>query len=244
MSAGTANGSGYEQERSHAGDVDLLTSGALSIQDTADLLGVKSRLVRAWLAGVRGKQLPVISAELGKVDDRLAVSFTNLMELRFVAEFHKAGVRLSEIRAILDEAKDFLNHPHPAATQKFFRTDGHKILGEIGRKHGVEVLYDLRTRNFEMPAIVLPSLKQDVVFDPDGNIVQWFPRRSIAPNVIVDPRFSFGRPIMRQSYIPAATLADAVESEGSAEAVAEIFDVSEQQVEEAVRFCNSLQQAA
>lgn len=243
MSAGSANGGSY-QERSLAGGVDLLTSGALSVHDTAELLGVKDRLVRAWLTGVKGKQQPVIAAELGRVDDRIAVSFTNLMELRFVAEFYKAGVRLSEIRAILDEAKAFLNHPHPAATQRFFRTDGHKILGEIGRKHGVEVLYDLRTRNYEMPTVVLPSLKQDVVFDPQGNIVQWFPRKRIAPNVIVDPRFSFGRPIMRQSYIPAATLAEAVETEGSAEAAAEIFDVSEEQVEEALRFCNSLQQAA
>jgi hypothetical protein len=119
MSAGSMNG-GVHQERSLQGGVDLLTSGALFIRDTAELLGVKDRLVRAWLTGVQGKQQPVISAQLGKVDERLAVSFTNLMELRFVAEFYRAGVRLSEIRAILDEAKAFLSHPHPAATQKLF----------------------------------------------------------------------------------------------------------------------------
>lgn len=244
MSTDSNGYEGQQAERSGGAAVDLLLSGALSVQDAADLLGIKSKLVRAWLSGVKGRQAPVIAAQLGAVDSKIAVSFTNLMELRFVAEFHKAGVRLSEIRAILDEAKAFMDHPHPAATQKLFRTDGQKILGEIGKRHGVEVLYDLRTKNYEMPTVVIPSLKQDVVFDPDGNIVQWYPRRGIAPNVIVDPRFSFGRPIMKGSYIPAATLADAAKAEGNFEAVADMYEVSEQQVEEAVRFCDSLQRAA
>jgi len=224
--------------------VDLLTSGALTVQEAADLLGVNQRLIRGWLTGIEGRQRPVIDQQLGKVNDRLAISFTNLMELRFVSEFVNAGVNLSEIRAILDEAKIFLNHPHPAATKKLFRTDGQKIFGEIGRKHGVEVLYDLRTRNYEMPTVVMPSLKQDVVFDPSGNIVAWFPRKKIAPNVVVDPRFSFGRPVMKDSYIPATTLAEAFEAEGNAAVVAEMYDVSYKQVKEAVRFCNSLQSAA
>jgi len=223
---------------------DLLRAGIFTVQEAADLVGVSAALVRTWIAGRKDRQAPVIAAQLGQVDGKVALSFTNLMELRFVAEFHKVGVRLKEMRAIMDEARRFLNHPHPTATDIVFRTDGKKILGQIGHNHGVEVMYDLRNRNYEMPVIVMPSLITDVEFDPQGNMVVWYPRKVIAPNVIVHPSFSFGRPILRQSHIPAATLADAVRIEGNAETVADLYDVDEGQVREAVRFYEDLRQAA
>jgi len=195
--------------------------------------------------GKKGRQQPVIENQLGLVNGKVAVSFTNLMELRFVARFSRAGVRLNEIRSIMQEAKDTLAHPHPFATRIVFQTDGRKIIAAITRKHGLELVYeDLKTKNYEMPIVVMPSLKEDVIFDPAGNVVAWFPRKEIAPNVIVHPRFSFGRPVLQGSRIPVEVLADAVSAEGSVRAVAQQFEIPERQVKEAVRFQADLRQAA
>ena len=51
------------------------------------------RVIRIWVEGHKGKQAPVIHNDLGKVDGKTAVSFTNLMELRFIAVFAGAGVK-------------------------------------------------------------------------------------------------------------------------------------------------------
>ena len=230
-----------------SGQPDLLGAGIFTVPEAAELVGAPQALVRLWVAGRKGRQEPVIDNQLGRVSGKVAVSFTNLMELRFVARFHKAGVRLNEIRAIMDEAKELLAHPHPTASKTVFRTDGRKIMAEIGRRHGIdgaEIIYDLRSRNYEMPTMVQPSLKEDVVFDPAGNMIAWFPRKDIAPNVIVHPYFSFGRPVLRRSHIPTETLAGAVKAEGSARTVAHLYEVPEGQVREAMRFEESLRLAA
>jgi hypothetical protein len=79
-------------------------------------------------------------------------------------------------------------------------------VAEIAQRNGVSI-YDLRTKNFEMLAVVMKSLKDDITYDPQGDAVSWRPRPRIAPNVIVHPHFSFGRPVLRASRIPTATLA-------------------------------------
>ncbi|MER9306548.1 hypothetical protein NKJ06_23910 [Mesorhizobium sp. M0293] len=224
---------------------DLLGGGIFTVPETAELVEAPQADVRIWVNGKKGRQQPVIDNQLGLVNGKVAVNFTNLMELRFVARFANSGVRLNEIRSILQEAKATLAHPHPFATRIVFQTDGRRIVAAITRKHGIELVYeDLKTKNFEIPSLLMPSLKEDVVFDPEGNMVAWYPRKGTAPNVIVHPRFSFGRPILQESHIPTERLAHAVKVEGSVSVVADQFEISEKQVSEAVSFETDLRQAA
>ncbi len=44
------------------------------------------------------------------------LTFTNLMEARFIDAFVQLGVHVRTIRAILDEARNVVRHPHPFAT--------------------------------------------------------------------------------------------------------------------------------
>ncbi len=224
---------------------DLLEAGIYTIPEVAELVAAPQPTVRVWIEGHTGKQDdPVIDNQLGRVGGKTAVSFANLMELRFIARFAAEGVGLREIRAILQEAKTTLRHPHPFSTRIVFRTDGRKIVAEIARRNGLDLIYDLRSRNYEMPSVVMKSLKENVVFDPQGQAIAWKPRPKIAPNVIVHPKLAFGRPVLKQSHIPTATLAKAVKVEGSARFVADIFDLPERQVKEAVRFEQQVRKAA
>jgi hypothetical protein len=43
-----------------------------------------------------------------------------------------------KIRAIMDEVRDILKHPHPFATKTVLKTHGKKIVAEIARKNGVQ----------------------------------------------------------------------------------------------------------
>jgi uncharacterized protein (DUF433 family) len=95
-----------------------------------------------------------------------------------------------------------------------------------------------------MHVVVLKSGKENVLWNPDGDAVAWYPRREIAPHVIIHPRHSFGRPILSASKIPTETLAEAVAAEGSAKTVSQLFGVTEKQVREAVSFQRHLRHAA
>jgi uncharacterized protein (DUF433 family) len=222
---------------------DLLEIGIFTIPEVAELVEAPQDLVRIWVGGHTGKQFAVIDNQLGRVDGKVAVSFMNLMELRFVAIFAHAGVGLREIRKIMDEVREQLKHPHPFATHTVFKTDGKKIVAEIAEKNGVKI-YDLKSKNFEMLAVVMQSLKDDVIYDPQGDAVSWRPRPKIAPNVIVHPHFSFGRPVLKASRIPTATIAQSVKVERNPKFVADIFEIPEKQVREAVAFERSLRRAA
>jgi uncharacterized protein (DUF433 family) len=223
---------------------DLLEAGIYSIPEAAELVGAPQNWVRIWVEGHTGKQIPVITNQLGRVGGKTAVSFANLMELRFIAKFAEAGVGLREIRNIMQEASDVLNHPHPFATHIVFKTDGRKIVAAIARKNGLDLIYDLRSHNYEMPTVIMKSLREDVIFDPQGEMIAWKPRPDIAPNVIVHPKISFGHPVLKQSRIPTATIAKAVKVEGNSKFVAELFEVPEKQVREAVKFEQHLRKAA
>ncbi|MCP3397148.1 MULTISPECIES: hypothetical protein [unclassified Bradyrhizobium] len=223
---------------------DLLEAGIYTIPEAAELVHAAQASVRVWVEGHTGKQLPVIRNQLGKVGGKTAVSFANLMELRFIARFATAGVGLREIRNIMHEASEVLNHPHPFATRIVFKTDGSKIVAEIARRNGLNLVYDLRSHNYEMPSVVMKSFREDVEFDPHGEMIAWTPRPDIAPNVIVHPKLSFGHPVLKTSRIPTATIAKAVDVEGGVKFVADIFEIPERQVREAVKFENQLRRAA
>lgn len=224
--------------------LDLLEAGIYTIPEVAELVGAPQADVRVWIDGHTGKQDPVIINQLGRVQGKTAVSFANLMELRFIALFAKAGVGLREIRAILREASETLQHPHPFATKIVFKTDGRKIVADIANRNGLKLIYDLRSKNYEMPSVVMKSLKEDVVFDPAGEAVAWKPRPRIAPNVIVHPKISFGQPVLQPSNIPTATVAKAVNVEGSTRFVADVFEIPERHVRQAVQFEKDLRKAA
>jgi uncharacterized protein (DUF433 family) len=223
---------------------DLLEIGIYTIPHAADLVEAPQAAVRVWVEGHTGKQAPIIENQLGQVDGKTAVSFANLMELRFIARFVKAGVRLQDIRSIMNGVKEELRHPHPFATRTVFKTDGKKIVAEIARKNGLVLVFDFKSQNYEMPSVVMKSFLENVVFDPAGEAIEWTPRPKIAPHVFVHPRIEFGRPVLRRSNIPTETIAKAVKVEGSAEFVADIFEIPVRYVREAVKFEAQLAKAA
>jgi hypothetical protein len=185
------------------------------------LIGAPRQKVRAWVSGwPRSGTAPLVHNDLGWVDDRLAFSFANLMELRFIAVFTRGGVKIREIRTVMEEAQREMQMRHPFATNLVFKTDGRRIIAEIAPKKGVTHLYDLRSKNFEIGGIVYDTLKDDVVYDPLGEAEMWFPLKKLAPNVVIHPRLAFGRPVLRNNGIPIEAIADAVKAERSIDTVA------------------------
>lgn len=224
---------------------DLLEVGIYTAAEAAHLVGVSEQKIRGWIAGYpRRSAPPIVQNDIGWSSGRLAFSFRNLMEMRFIACFEEAGVSFNHIRSIMAEVKIVTRRPHPFATNIVFKTDGKKIVGQVYDRVTGDTFYDLRTRNLEMFHVVYDTLKHDVIYDFNGEAKSWYPRRKSSPNVVIHPMFAFGRPVLKKSGIPTRTLADAVEVEKNIPLVADLFELAPREVREAVQFETELRKAA
>jgi len=215
-----------------------LGTGVYTLQEASRLLTVPVSKLRGWVAGYPGTAAePIITTEHEVLDNHVALSFINLMEARFIDAFSKYGVHVRSIRLMAAEAKRVLNHSHPFATDFLFRTDGRKIFIEVAEETGDKKLYDLRGKNWAFHGLLAAALKEGVVFGESGVARAWHPRPRITPNVVVDPRFAFGQPILEQSATPTRALLDAFHAEGeSYEMVANWYQLPVEQVRQAIEF--------
>lgn len=224
----------------------LLDTGIYTVSEAAVLLNTASQRVRGWISGYpRTKGAPIISNEVGWLDGQLAMAFVNLMEVRFIDYFAKRGVHVSSIRAMAKEAKEFLNHPHPFATNTIFKTDGKEIFAEVADKTGDPKLYALKKRNWAMYEVMAASLQNDVVYTPEGDPELFVPRAKIAPEVIIHPKISFGQPVLRASGVPTKTIMNAFLAEGKdIDAVSDWYELPADHVRQAIKFEQDIAKAS
>ncbi len=216
--------------------------GIYTVPQAARLTGVPRARIRRWLKGYefghkgeRRRSAPVWRAQLKPIEDDLALGFLDLMEIRFVDAFLKAGLSLPKVRKAAQLAKELVGRDHPFSTQKF-RTDGRRIFAELEhREHGDKSMLDLERRQFGIYDVIVPSLLKGVEFDDQGQAARWHPFEKDAPLIVLDPQRQFGQPIVEPG-VQTSVIADAVRAEGSVDAVARWFEIPPEAVTQAVEF--------
>jgi uncharacterized protein (DUF433 family) len=226
----------------------LLGRGLYSLRDAARFIGAPPAQVRRWMRGyqsqdkhkVKRPQRPVIDSEFAGSEIE-AISFRDLLELRFVQAFRKHNVSLQTIRKTADAAREMFQSSHPFTCRRFL-TDGKGIFASVIEDSGEESLVDpLRHQNV-FAKIIGPSLYAGIEFEGrNGRALRWFPTRSQA--VVLDPQVRFGVPVVTNTGIPTVAIADAVRVEQSEARVARLFEVSLAAVRAAVRFEHQLARA-
>lgn len=216
----------------------LLSAGIFTIPMAARLLDMPQQNLRGWVRGYSGTACdPLIPSEFKAISNRIALSFVNLIEARFIAAFASQGVSVRAIRYMVNEAKRVLSHPHPFATEMIFRTDGRTIFMQAADATGDQALYDLRGRNFAIADVLKQEFKKSVIYGGSGIAEAWYPRKEVAPDVLVNPKVCFGQPAMADSGIPTEAIFDAfIAEERNYSGVARWFDIHVDRVKEAVDF--------
>ena len=227
------------------GGVHYLTAGIYTVADAARLTGASPAQVRGWLDGHPNGAMPLLRNEFERMGHRVTLGFKNLIECYFVHAFAQEGLSIQSIRFMADEAKRILQDDHPFTLQVVFKTDGRRIFAEILNKASRrKELYDLKTRNWSMERIMRPFLRAPVEFKA-GHASTWYPPKTQAPNVVVDPLAAFGQPTIKGYGVPTSALVDALRAEsGDYSAVASWYEVPQTAVREAERFEDQLARAA
>jgi uncharacterized protein (DUF433 family) len=220
---------------------DLLSAGIYTIPEAARLTRVTASRIRRWMKGYdfktarreRHHSNPVWAGQLPRIDNQVAVGFRDLMEIRFVDAFIRAGVSRQTMREAHRAAKTKLGTDHPFCTHKF-ETDGREILLEQAQTAGDSCLIDITNDQREFKRIVTPFLKElDFV---DQSVSRWWPlgKKHL---VVVDPARNLGQPIVTRSGVPTRVLANSVRANAdSVESVARWFEVAPEEVRDAVAF--------
>jgi uncharacterized protein (DUF433 family) len=223
---------------------DFLNTGIYSVAEASRLTGVSRGKIRRWLKGYDFRKdgdvhhsNPVWRSEIKPIGDKFALGFLDLIEIRFVESFLRAGVSWATMRRAHVAAKEELGTDHPYCSNRFV-TDGRRILLQQASKD--EALLDLLTNQREFRRIVEPFLKE---LEFAGGSIRWWPLGKERA-VVLDPQRNFGQPTAAKSGVPTQTLARSVKANSSIEMVARWYEVQPREVRDAVEFERSLARAA
>jgi uncharacterized protein (DUF433 family) len=217
----------------------LIGYGVYTISEAARLTRIRASRIRGWVHGHEyhtGGEIcrsqPVIETSLGVIDGSLAISFLDLVEIRFVNAFLEQGVTWSHLRRAHVKAAEIVGHQRPFSTRKF-KTDGRAILTEIVGAGGIPSILEVAAGQMGFWPVIAPLYKQ---LDFDTNEAsRWWPLPD--RKVVIDPQRSFGQPIVARDGIPTRTLYRAYLAESKSVAdVASWYGVSGHSVKAAIDF--------
>lgn len=216
---------------------------AYSATDVAAILGIPSSTVKAWCfgQGYRGrtgeaKQFRPVIKPADPV--RRLLSFSNLCELHVLASIRRTHrVALQRVRDSLQYVRERLESERPLLDRQFLTNGIDLFVEETTRllnvsRHGQEALRG-EFRN------ALARIDRD----EHGLPVRLFPfsrtntdAGTQPKSIVIDPRVSFGRPILLRAGVPTEIIIDRFRAGDSLHEMAVDYGVSEADIEEALRF--------
>jgi uncharacterized protein (DUF433 family) len=222
-------------------DPVYFNTGIYTVRDAVHLTGVSVGRIRRWLRGYRFRSRkkayaskPLWRGQWEPIGHSIALGFLDLIEIRFVDAFLKAGVTWSTLRLAHERAAKAFGVSHPFCT-KGFMTDGREIFVELHHDTREASLVNIVTHQQVFAQIVRPFLK-DLDFDSGKGIARWWPLGN-ERQVVLDPSRNFGRPIVDRHGVPTEVLARAAAAcGGSLGEVSKWYDVPEAEIRDAVEF--------
>ncbi len=220
-------------------DSEFYNLPAYSVKDAARYLRIPLVTLRSWLQGrsyftKKGQQTfePLIQRPN---PDLPQLSFTNLVEahvLRIIRETHQ--IKLDKVRKALDYMSQQFDTNHPLVLRKF-QTDGIDLFVEQ-----MDMLVNASRSGQLAIKETLKHLLNRVEWNEQDIAVRLFP--FIQPEgdetkiLYIDPRISFGKPVIAGKGIPTNSIAELYEAGDEIEDIAYEFDCTPEQVKAAIKF--------
>ena len=226
-----------------ASNTTYLNVGIYTIPEASRLTGVSRERIRRWLKGyrsnLRGKSYaPLWQPQLPQIEGKLALSFLDLIEVKFVGAFLDQGVSWPMIHKVREKAGELYPEvSHPFCTRQFV-TDGRQVFRTVHNETGDASLLEIASDQQVFFDITEPFLKQ-LDFRGDAMLERWWPLGQ-DHRVVLDPRKNFGQPTLSEEGVATQVLAESFRANGSIEEVARWYEIQPQFVQEAVDYEQSL----
>jgi len=212
----------------------ILDRALYSYADVDRLVGLRHGTARRWLEGYEraGRFYdPVLRPGPTGGD---AVTWGEMVEARLLAEFRSRDVPVQRLRpAIVRLRKEF--GPYPLAhARPLLDVEGRELVRVVQEQVGLErPLRLVVVRNGQLVLVDAAERFRSAVEYVDGVVGRVRPDTR-TPEVVMDPQFSFGQPSIRN--VRTDSLAEDFRAGTSREEIADLYDLSAAQVDEALRF--------
>ena len=220
-------------------DRDLREMPAYGIPEAAGYLRLPVSTLRAWSLGQRyrvGDQ-PKLFKPVIDIADRKErqLSFINLVEAFVLAGIRREHeIPLPKVRKAVDYLRRTFNTTRPLAHEQF-ETDGIDLFVE---KMG-SLIGATQEGQIQMRDIIRDRLER-VHRDPKGvpEKIVLFPARSQkteSADVVIDPRLSFGRPVLDRFGVRTAILAERFDAGDDIDVLAREYSAPPEAIQNAIR---------
>jgi uncharacterized protein (DUF433 family) len=226
------------------GGQDPRSLGTYTIPMAAGYVRVNPQTLRNWVngytyktsSGQKRSQPHVI--EVATRGNRVFLSFTNLVEAHVLACIRRIHeLPLQTVRRSLKFIGENLGVAHPLAHERF-ATDGIDLFVErfdglinVSAPHRQEMKTDLRA-GVERIVYVEGSAGRLFPFSRPRDVVELVEQPRV---IVIDPRLSFGRPVVEGSGVPIAEISGRFKAGESVVDLAKEFRLQVNRVEEALR---------
>ena len=212
----------------------LLDRAIYSYSDVDRLVGLHSGTARRWLEGYeRGGRFydPVLRVEPTGGD---AVTWGEMVEARLLAEFRNRDVPVQRLRpAIIRLRKEFGRYPL-AHARPFLDVEGRELVRTVQEQVGLErPLQLVVVRNGQL-LLAESAERFSSAVEYVGDIAGRLKPEGRTPDVVMDPSRSFGQPSVRN--VRTESLAEDFRAGTTREELADLYDLSPEQVDQAIRF--------
>lgn len=210
--------------------LDIKEIPAYGLVELSEYLRIPRKTVEYWTseAGSPLIRPPQVSP--------LRFSFMNLLECHVLSSIRLKGVRLQKVRRSLCYILRKWPSDHPLLDQSF-ETDG----VELFVKHLPDELITVSRGGQLAFDVILRDFLQRIERDESGLAARFFPfvadKKPTEPRMIqIDPRISFGRPVIAGTGITTEIIASRFAARESIADLAKEYGRQEKEIEEAIRW--------
>lgn len=218
-------------------DLTILGEGVYSPREAARLIGSTPQEVLRWTRG-SGPNEPLWQAYYHQIDDASELSFSDLIELRVVKAFRRAGLSLQSIRFAINFAQEKFEVDRPLSTLGF-KTDGEEILTDALEKDGEYVSLSKKRAGQKVFSEIVNQSLVDLEYE-DDHVARWRPK--FATGVVIDPRRYFGDPLLDDFGISTRTLFNEFLEFKDLSYLARVYEIPKLDVKNAIDFEMTLEE--
>lgn len=232
------------------GGIDPRAIPTYGIYESAHALKIPADTLRSW---IHGRDYPT---KWGKKrfeplitlpdPDLSLLSFINLVEAHVLdAIRYKDRLPLENVRDAIDHLREQYHSEHPLVEYNF-QHDGVDLFTEIER----DVVNVSKRGQLAIREIVTAYLKR-IARDSKGSAIALYPYLKRDPQtvegpklVLIDPRISFGKPILVGVGVPTSVVADRHEAGESIAELAKDYECEASEIKAAIDYEQALPKAA
>ena len=221
-------------------NISIFDTPAYPASEVSSILNLPLATVKSWAFGYNYKAgqkrfQPVITPA---DQTRRLLSFANLCELHILSAIRRHHkVRLAKVRDSIEYLHRLGSSQHPLLDNSL-QTNNIDLFVE----HASQLLNISRDGQIAMRGDFEEALAR-IERDSKGSPIRLFPYSRTSKSaidhpkaVVIDPRVSFGRPMLTSAAIPTEIIADRFLAGDSPTEMAKDYRVDEKEIEEAIRF--------